>query len=513
MKPKGKMAVGIDLGTTMSELAILGEDGKPTVVANKEGEYLTHSAVLWLKDQVIVGREAVQAAPLNPEYLMTRFKRHIGNSDPIFGGEDGEVRRAVELAAQVLRKLKEDCEARLGEEITDVVITVPAYFNEAQRRATTEAGRIAGLNVLGVINEPTAAGIAYSIEKQKDQVVMVYDLGGGTFDVTVLSVQSGRVDTLSTDGNANLGGSDFDDELIKLVLDAFEQKHGVKPKPDEDPAFFLDLRDRAEQAKRTLSVAHKAVVSVGLDGKQIVVEITREQFEKLISRYIDETIEKCKKTLDAANLGWKDISTIVLVGGSTRIPAVKERLEKVSGIKPRIDVEPDLVVAKGAAIDAGVRLAQKGERIVAGGKELPAPAVKKTDVTAHPLGCLAIDSMSGVEQNKVIIPANTTLPADRYERFALKEENQTAAKIIVVQGKDGALPQDCHIVGELALENLPVRVPREPRIRVTYQYDADGIVHVKAQDEISNKVAEIDLSYKDGIKNDTIPATTASGAK
>jgi molecular chaperone DnaK len=355
--------------------------------------------------------------------------------------------------------------------------------------------------VLGILNEPTAAGIAYSVDKQKDQVFMVYDLGGGTFDVTILNVQSGRIDTLSTDGNASLGGSDFDDELAKFVLAEFEKQHGIKPKPEENPAFFLDLMERVEQAKRTLSVAQKAVVSVGLEGKQVVVEIKRERLEKMIEPYLDETTERCKKALEAANLKWKDLSSIVLVGGSTRIPAVAKRLEQVSGIKPRMDVEPDLVVAKGAAIDAAIRLADKGERIVVSGKELPAPAVKKTDVTAHALGCLAIDSLNRIEKNKVIIPANTPLPAERGERFALLEDNQTAARIVVVQGNDGALPQDCHRVGEVILEGLPIRLPREERIRVTYQYDVDGIVHVKAEDEISGKVAEIDLDYKEGLVN------------
>lgn len=501
MKKNGKLAVGIDLGTTMSELAILGEDGKPAVVANREGELITNSAVLWLKDQVIVGKEALRTAALSPEYLATRFKPQMGNGDPIFVGEDGVQRSAVDLSARVLQKLKEECGERLGEQITEAVITVPAHFNEGQRRATVEAGRKAGLNPLGVLNEPTAAGVAYAIEKQKDQVFMVYDLGGGTFDVTILSVQSGRIDTLSTDGNANLGGSDFDDELAKYVLAVFEKQHGMKPKPQDNPAFFFDLRERVEQAKRSLSVTRKAVVSVGLEGRQVVVEITRHEFETLVGRYLDETIERCNAALAAAHIEWKDLSSIVLVGGSTRIPAVAERLEQVSGIKPRMDVEPDLVVAKGAAIDAGVRLAEKGERIVVAGKELPAPAVKKTDVTAYALGCLAIDSISGIEQNRVIIPANTPLPADRYDRFALKEDDQTAARIVVVQGDEGALPQDCHTVGEVVLEGLPVRLPREPRIRVTYRYDVDGIVHVKAEDEISGKDADIDLDYKEGLAN------------
>ena len=499
MKTKGKPPVGIDLGTTLSELAIFGEDSKPMVVANREGDLVTPSAVLARKDQIIVGREALNSAPLAPEYLATRFKLQMGNPAPIFIGEDGVQRTAVDLSACVLKKLKDECGERLGEEITDAVITVPAHFNEGQRRATVEAGRKAGLNVLGVLNEPTAAGIAYSLDKQKDQVLMTCDLGGGTLDVTILSVQSGRIDTLSTDGNANLGGSNFDDEIAKLMLSVFRRKHGMQPTPEKYPGFFFDLRERCEQAKKLLSVARKAVVSIGLDGRQIVEEITREQFEKMIASYLDETIERCIKALKAANLEWKDLTTIILVGGSTRIPAVAERIEKASGLKPKMDVEPDLVVAKGAAIDAGVRLAEKGERIVVGGKELPPPAVKKTDVTAYPLGCLAIDGISNIEQNKVIIPANTPLPADRYDRFALKEDDQTAARVVVVQGEDGALPQNCHKVGEVALEDLPVRLPREPRIRVNYRYDPDGIVHVKAEDEISGKVAVIDLDYKEGL--------------
>jgi len=414
------------------------------------------------------------------------------------------VRTAVDLSACVLRKLKEDCGERLGKEITEAVITVPAYFNDGQRRATVEAGKKAGLNVLGVTNEPTAAAIAYAMDKQKDQVVMVYDLGGGTFDVTILNVQAGRFDTLSTDGNANLGGSDFDDEIAKVVLEALKKQHGIKPSPPDNPGFFVDLAERVEQAKRSLSVTRKAVVSIGVEGKQVVVEISREQFERLISPYIDETIEKCQKTLSAASLKWEDLSTIVLVGGSTRIPAISKRLQDVSRIIPKGDVEPDLAVAEGAAIDAGVRLAEKGERIVVGGKELPAPAVKKTDVIAHALGCLAVESISSIEQNRVIIPANTAVPADRYDKFALKDDDQTAARVVVVQGDDGALPQDCHIVGEVILEDLPVRLPREPRIVVRYQYDADGIVHVKAEDEISKKVAEIDLDYKEGLATQSI---------
>jgi molecular chaperone DnaK len=503
MKPKGKPPFGIDLGTTMSEAAILDGNGEPKVIANREGELVTPSAVLFTKDQVIVGMEALHSAALSPEYLSRRFKRQMGNPDPIFVGGDGVSRTAADLSACVLRKLKEDSEMRLGVKISDAVITVPAYFDDAPRRATVEAGKMAGLNVTGILNEPTAAGIAYALDKQDDQVVMVYDLGGGTFDVTILSVQSGKIETLSTDGNANLGGSDFDDEMAKLILEEFEKQHGMKPKPEEHPAFFLDLMERAEQAKRTLSVAQKAVVSVGFDGRQVVVETMREQLENIIEPYIEETIDKCKKAIEAANLNWKDLSTIILVGGSTRIPAVAEQLERITGIKPRKDVEPDLVVAKGAAIDAAIRLAEKGERIVVSGKELPAPAIKKKDVIAHPLGCLAVDSLNHIEKNKVIIPANTPLPAERMERFALLEDKQTAASIVVAQGVDGALPQDCHIVGEVRLEGLPVRLPREERIRVTYRYDVDGIVHVKAEDEISGKVAEINIDYKEGLTNKT----------
>jgi molecular chaperone DnaK len=507
---EGKPPVGIDLGTTVSELAVLDEASKPVVVANREGEYTTPSAVLVLIDEIVVGKEAIRGAPMAPEYLARRFKPQMGSDSKIFSGKDGVERDAADLAACVLSKLKQDCGTRLGQEITDVVITVPAYFNEKQRRATVEAGKRAGLNVLAVLNEPTAAGIAYAIDKRKDQVVMVYDLGGGTFDVTFLSVESGKIDTLSTDGNANLGGSDFDDELARHVLAEFETQHGVKPNPQEEPGFFFELRERCEQAKRSLSVRQKAVVSLGLHGNQVVLELTRQEFEKMIAPYLDETIERCEKARGAATLEWKDVTSIVLVGGSTRIPAVAEQLERLSGMKPKLDVEPDLAVAKGAAIYAAKMLADKGERIVVGGKELPAPEVSTTDVTAHSLGCLAIDSITSIEHNRVIIPANTPLPAERYDRFAFKEDDQTGARVVVVQGEEGTLPQDCHVVGEVTLSDLPIRLPREPRIRVTYAYDTDGIVHVKAEDEISSKVAEIDLDYKEGLA--AVQTTGCSGA-
>jgi len=501
MSKKGKLPAGIDLGTTMSSLAILGEDGNPKIIANREGEYTTPSAVLWLKNEIVVGTQALQSAALYPDFLATRFKPRMGSGKAIFAGEDGKSRTAVELSDCVLKKLREDCSERLGEEIKDAVITVPAYFNEAGRRATVEAGKRAGLNVIGVLNEPTAAAIAYAMDKQKDQAMLTYDLGGGTFDVTVLSVQSGRIQTLATDGNADLGGSDFDDEIAKHVLERFKKQHSKRPDPRKKPAFYLDLRTRSELAKKSLSTTRKTVVSVGVDGKQVVVELTRDGFEKMIAKYIDETMKKSEATVKAAGMEWPDLNNIILVGGSTRIPRIVERLEKMSGKKPKSDVEPDLAVAKGAAIDAAMRIAEKGGRIIVAGKELPAPPVKKTDVIAHPLGCLAVDSISGIEGNKVIIPANTPLPADRYDRFALNQDNQTTARIVVVQGKENAVPQDCHVVGEVTLDGLPVKLPRETRIAVRYRYDADGIVHVNAKDDVSGKEANIDLDYKDGLNN------------
>ena len=485
--------VGIDLGTTFSAIAHVNEHGQPEIIPNAETERITPSVILFEDDLVTVGKIAKQNARAVPEQIVEFVKREMGKSKKeFFRNFDGKDYSAEELSALILTKLKQDAEAYLGEEITDAVITVPAYFHDAEREATRNAGTIAGLNVLQVLNEPTAAALAYGIDLLgSNQNVFVFDLGGGTFDVTVMEVSESAIKMIATNGDHRLGGKDWDDQIIRYIAENFDLEHGENPLTDLHA--YQDLQTIAISAKESLSQRQKARIICGYNGKTTRVELTRETFEELTAELLEKCRSLCEVVLAEAKMTWDQIDTGLLVGGSTRMPMVQAMISEISGkpINP-MEVNPDEAVAIGAALQGTLR--QISEESAA---DLPDAVVDRflgadgtakvtvTDGATHNLGLVILNAQHE-EVVHVMIPKMTNVPCEMADYFGTVNANQSSALIQVVQGleqdqqeTDGSMFEE-HKLGECLLE-LPSGLPRGARVDVTYKYNLDQTLEVTAQ--------------------------------
>ena len=490
--------IGIDLGTTFSSVAVINQHGKSEIIPNREGERITPSVVLFDEDMPIVGSIAKRSAIASPLNVVQFVTRQMGNPSWNYRTEAGNTYTAEEISAIIIKRLKEDAETIIGEDVCDAVITVPAYFDDAQRKATQDAGHIAGLNVLKIINEPTAAALAYGIEKNdKPHTVLVYDLGGGTFDVTIMKLNKGSIEVLSTGGDKNLGGFDWDNEIMTFLNDEFKKLHDIDL--FDDPALEQDLRDKAEIAKKTLSTRDSTKVFLSAGGKNSSIPFSKDQFEEITESLLKRTGNIMGFVLEDANLGWKDIDKILLVGGSTRMKAVPQLIEKISGKKPSMEVHPDEVVAMGAALQGAVLQAKQGNSDIVDHESFA--LVEISDVNSHSLGVVALDEY-GKESNAIVLKKDTTIPCKVSDVFSTVVDNQTELHVQVTEGEDSELAY-VKIVGEGKMKIPPY--PKGAPIEVFFEYDHNGIIHVTVFDLVNKKMlGELEIVRKSNLSEETI---------
>lgn len=484
--------VGIDLGTTYSAIAYINKYGKPEIIPNRDGERITPSVVLFDEDTVIVGSIAKRSAVANPLDTVQFVKRRMGDQKEFYVGDKSYT--SEEISAFILKRLKEDAEISLGGTVSHAVITVPAYFDDAQRKATQDAGQIAGLNVLRIINEPTAAALAYGLDNiEKQQTILVYDLGGGTFDVTLMHLRKDGIEVIATDGDKNLGGFDWDNEIMKFLNEEFQNQGG--PNLFDDPTLEQDLRDKAEMAKKTLSTRSKTKVFLSAGGKNADITLTLEKFQEITQHLLEKTRDTLEIVLEDAKLSWKDVDKVLLVGGSTRMKAVPVLIEQVTGQPSSGEVHPDEAVAIGAALQGALlQIQQKSADIVeikqqnadlvelqvggVGLVELQKFQVK--DVNSHSMGVISVDSSKEMrEVNSIVLPKNTAIPCKVSGDFFTVQDQQALLRVQVTEGEDSD-PKYVKILGE-GIMPLP-SYPKNSPLEVVFEYDSDGIVHVTVFD-------------------------------
>ena len=481
--------IGIDLGTTNSCVAVM-EGGQPVVIVNSDGARTTPSVVGFAKNgERLVGETAKRQAITNPDNTISSIKREMGNSYKV--SVEGKQYSPQEISAMILQKLKADAESYLGEKVSEAVITVPAYFNDAQRQATKDAGKIAGLDVKRIINEPTAAALAYGLDNEQEQKIMVYDLGGGTFDVSIIEIGDGVIEVLATNGDTRLGGDDFDDKVIKFLIEEFKRAENMDL--SKDKMAMQRLKEAAEKAKKELSTTtttniNLPFITMNQDGpKHLDVTLSRAKFDELTSDLVDRTMTPVRQALADADLTASDIDKVLLVGGSTRIPAVQDAVKKFTGKDPFKGINPDECVAVGASIQGGKLSGEQG-----------AGSVLLLDVTPLSLG---IETLGGVATK--LIDRNTTIPTSKKQIFSTAEDNQTAVDIHVVQG-ERQLARDNKTLGQFKLDGIAPARRGVPQIEVTFDIDANGIVNVSAKDLGTGKEQKITITAGSNLSDEEI---------
>ncbi|MGA2067515.1 MAG: Hsp70 family protein [Thermoguttaceae bacterium] len=502
MQGTSEPAVGIDLGTTFSVVAHLDAAGRPSTIPNAEGDLITPSVVFFDGTSVIVGKEAIKAAITAPEDVAQFVKREMGSA--VYGrAVHGEHLPPEVIQSFILDKVRRDAFLKLGE-FRKVVITVPAFFNEPRRKATQDAGSLAGLEVIDIINEPTAAAIAYGVqqgfltargEARQRERILVYDLGGGTFDVTLMEIDGKQYNAIATAGDVYLGGVDWDQRIVDYLAAQFAAKNrGIDPR--QNPAGLQRLLREAEEAKRTLSARQQTAITFEYAGDVVRVPLTRQQFEQMTADLLDRTRFTLTSLLQDAGLTWDKITRLLLVGGSTRMPMVQRMVEEVSGRKPDRSLSADEAVAHGAAVYAGLLLATEAGA---------GPEFRVRNVNSHNLGVLGIEKATGRPRTRVMIPRNTALPATRKTRFVTHRASQASVAVSVVEGGD-ASGNDAVLIGKCVIRDLPPDLPAETNVEVTFQYGRDGRLTVKARLPKLDKEATSEIQRASGMTSETLRA-------
>lgn len=509
-----RKAVGIDLGTTFSAIAHIDAYGKPQIIPNAESERITPSVILFDGNNAIVGTMAKQNAVAEPEKIVDFVKREMGKSKAEFHREfNGRVYTAEELSAIIIKKLKNDAEKYLGEKITDAVITVPAYFNDAERTATLHAGQLAGLNVLQIINEPTAAALAYGLDKlSSDQTVFVFDLGGGTFDVTIMRIESHHIRMLASNGDHRLGGKDWDDVIVNWVAEEFDKAHGENPLLDLQS--YQDLYNRALSAKVQLSTRQRTTLVHNYNGNSIKLELTREEFEARCKHLVEKCKTICEIVMQEAQMDWSKIDRILLTGGMTRVPAVREMISSVTGVTIAEDVSPDEAVAVGAAIQGILAVLAEEDRL--GERVLPVEVreryssndgglIKVSNITTHTLGVVLWDDSKVEEYVFPMIKKMTAIPCEVKNSFGTAKANMKNAIVRVVEG-ESTLPSECTALGICDIE-LPPFLPKGSPVELTYRYDENQVLEVTV--DAFGKQNRVSIARTTGLSDAEIANATA----
>jgi molecular chaperone DnaK len=478
--------LGIDLGTTRSAMAYV-KDGESEIIENAEGERVTPSVVAFDDEELLVGKPAKNQMLTNQENTVKSIKRHMGEDYTV--SLEGEDYTPQEISAKILQKLKNDAEEKTGETFDKAVITVPAHFDDTQRQATKDAGEIAGLEVERILNEPTAASLAYGLDDDKDQTVLVYDFGGGTFDVTVLEMGEGIYEVQSTEGINDLGGDDFDQEIVDYVLEEFEDENGIDLSSNDEA--MQRIRENAEEAKKELSSRKKTNINIPFihqengDTHNVDIELTRSKFEELVEDLIQRTTHPTEKAIDDAGVEKSEIDEVILVGGTTRVPAVREHVQAITGQKPNQEVNPAEAVADGAAIQAGSISGDMDDILL-------------LDVAPLSLG---VEVKGGLTET--LIEENTTIPAEESKTFTTAQDNQTMVTVHVVQG-EREMAKDNKSLGQFNLQGLPPAPAGQPQIEVTFEIDSDGILQVSAEEQQSGEEASISIDDASRLDDDEI---------
>jgi molecular chaperone DnaK len=498
-KKKPDPAIGIDLGTTFSVISMLDDMGRPNTLHNSEGDKITPSVVFFEGENIVVGKEAAKALATDAEQVADCAKRDLGQRfyHKLLGGRHYPPEA---IQAWVLNKLRHDAEQLIGP-FQKAVVTVPAYFDEVRRKATQDAGYIAGLEVMDIINEPTAAAVAFGFQQgfmnpsQPDQdrkKILVYDLGGGTFDVTVMEIGGREFNALATDGDVQLGGKDWDQRLVDYVAEEFIRKHGMDPR--EDPNTLGRLGRECEDAKRTLSARQKATIACDFQGKAMRLEVSRQQFHEMTQDLLDRTAFTTRQTLQAAGLEWKDIDRVLLVGGSSRMPAVVQKLKELSGKEPDCSVSPDEAIAHGAALHAGILLAYHRGK---------SPSFHIRNVNSHSLGVVAMDVKTKRPRNAILIPRNTPLPVVARRVFKTQKQGQKSILVQIVEG-ESLSPDDCSPLGKCSVRDLPASLPEKTPIEVRFRYEENGRLTVLVKVEGTDNKLRHDLTRENTLTQEQL---------